>query len=72
MELNPGDKLGPYEILSVLGEGGMGSVYRANDPRLHREVAIKGAVPQNRGGRPRPPAKGLASALAAADGAVTM
>ena len=41
MELSPGERLGPLEILSVLGSGGMGSVYRANDPRLYREVAIK-------------------------------
>ena len=42
MELSPGERLGPLEILSMLGSGGMGSVYRANDPRLYREVAIKG------------------------------
>jgi serine/threonine-protein kinase len=41
MPLTAGDKLGPYEILSQLGAGGMGVVYRANDPRLHRDVAIK-------------------------------
>src|SRR5438045_1048968 len=36
-----GDKLGPYELLSPLGAGGMGEVYRARDTRLGREVAIK-------------------------------
>jgi eukaryotic-like serine/threonine-protein kinase len=41
MPLSPGDHLGPYEILAFLGAGGMGSVYRARDPRLNRDVAIK-------------------------------
>jgi eukaryotic-like serine/threonine-protein kinase len=39
--LSPGTRLGPYEILSPLGAGGMGEVYRAKDPRLNRDVAIK-------------------------------
>src|SRR5713101_2236193 len=41
MALTSGSKLGPYEIQSPLGAGGMGEVYRARDPRLGREVAIK-------------------------------
>ena len=41
MVLKPGSRLGPYEILSPLGAGGMGEVYRARDTRLDRTVAIK-------------------------------
>ncbi len=45
MALTAGTKLGPYEIVSPLGAGGMGEVYRSRDPRLKREVAIK-VLPQ--------------------------
>jgi len=41
MPLSVGDKLGPYEILAPIGAGGMGEVYRAHDPRMGRDVAIK-------------------------------
>ena len=41
MPLTAGSRLGPYEVLSVLGAGGMGEVYRARETRLSRDVAIK-------------------------------
>src|SRR5450432_381780 len=46
----PGTKLGPYEIQSALGAGGMGEVYRARDTRLNRTVAVK-VLPQHLAGR---------------------
>src|SRR5690349_10578925 len=45
MPLAPGSRLGPYEILSAIGAGGMGEVYRARDTRLERKVAIKVLAP---------------------------
>ena len=41
MTLTSGERLGPYEIQSPIGAGGMGEVYRARDTRLDRDVAIK-------------------------------
>src|SRR5262245_38906404 len=41
MPLGPGDRLGPYEIQSAIGAGGMGEVYRARDTKLGRDVALK-------------------------------
>src|SRR6185503_1595212 len=41
LSLQSGARLGPYEIVSALGAGGLGEVYRARDPRLGRDVAIK-------------------------------
>jgi len=41
MTLAIGTRIGPYEIVGWLGAGGMGDVYRARDPRLARDVAIK-------------------------------
>ena len=47
MALQPGTRLGGYDILGLIGAGGMGEVYRARDPRLGRDVASK-ALPADR------------------------
>ena len=51
MRLSPGTRVGPHEVLDLLGAGGMGEVYRAKDLRLGREVAIK-VLPANAVGNP--------------------
>ena len=51
MPFTAGDKIGPYEILALIGKGGMGEVYRARDTKLDREVAIK-VLPDDLAGDP--------------------
>jgi serine/threonine protein kinase len=46
MVFSNGTRLGPYELLSQIGAGGMGEVYRARDARLNRDVAVK-VLPQS-------------------------
>jgi Tol biopolymer transport system component/predicted Ser/Thr protein kinase len=46
MSLAAGDKLGPYQILALIGKGGMGEVYKAHDPRTGRDVAVKVSAEQ--------------------------
>ncbi len=52
MAVSPGKSLGPYEIISPLGAGGMGEVYKARDTRLDRTVAIK-VLPSHLADRPQ-------------------
>jgi serine/threonine protein kinase len=52
MALQPGKRLGPYEIVAPIGAGGMGEVYRARDTRLERDVAIK-VLPQHLANNPQ-------------------
>jgi TolB-like protein len=65
MSLTPGTKLGPYEIVSPLGAGGMGEVWRARDTRLGRDVAIK-VLPEDVASDPRALARFESEARAAA------
>jgi len=58
--LQSGDRLGVYEIVSLLGRGGMGAVYRATDTRLHRSVAIK-VVDEEFGARFQQEARAISS-----------
>ena len=52
MSLQPSTRLGPYEIISSIGAGGMGEVYRARDTRLDRIVAVK-VLPEHLSSNPQ-------------------
>src|ERR1044071_6784947 len=62
--LSSGSRIGPYELVSLLGAGGMGEVYKAHDPRLKRTVAIK-VLPLNAGKDPERRSRLLREARAA-------
>jgi len=63
MSLQPGDQLGPYEILSLVGTGGMGEVYKALDSRLDRTVHLLESREVR--GLEQPPCSGVHSSFAA-------
>ena len=67
MPLPPGARLGPYEILSLVGAGGMGEVYKSRDTRLDRTVAIK-ILPDTLAADPNLGGETLAQRLASGSG----
>src|ERR1043165_2868836 len=77
--LKPGELVGPYEIRGFVGQGGMGQVYRAYDPRLERTVALKVIIPAlgsmptaGSGDSPRPSGEGSARLLREARAAASL
>ena len=44
MALSEGTKIGPYEVIGLIGQGGMGEVWQARDTKLDRDVALKAAI----------------------------